>query len=176
MKLVLFIITILAVATGCAPHSLHFGPPIEKDVIDRNVTESPIVRHFKNKRYDKQREASDIELHFKQFDFLNSPIATENWELYYVLGEGSKPEWKYGKIAEVTVYVSTVDDEVILDLFRRSASEIGGSGVIDMYRKPLSLPDTAQYYYGSRISPVYAYVYYGLVVREKTPRGTVNEK
>ena len=166
-------LVVLILLGGCAPHNLHRAAPVEKDLIDQNVVQSPIVKHVRNKRYEQQRSASDIELHFKQFDLLNAPVAIENWESHYVLGEGSKPKWKYKKIAEITVYVFEMNDQVVMDLFRNTASGIGAAAVIDMYRKPLSIPGTAQSYYGGRISPVYAYVYYGAVVREKVPKKLV---
>jgi len=169
LKFLPIIFTSLAFS-ACAVNSVISNVPLSKGEFAYRMNQSPIVEYLKdvgNTHFSKLREPQDIELHFMKFNLFNKPDLITNWKYHYVLGEPSSPQWDYIEIADITVYQLQRDDAAAFTVIRKKVSEIGGSGVIDMFRKPIHENDPTARTPLHETWAIEGYLYSGRVVREK---------
>lgn len=155
--------------SGCAANSTISVARFDEGELAADIARSPIVERLDGSTFAKQRDPKDIELHYKLFKGLNKPDLIVNWERYYVIGEPSVPSWKYKPIANISVYQAAMDDATALDTLRKAASDLGGSAVIELFRKPIPKPGSVGWWHAyhseqERI-PIDGYAYFGQVVR-----------
>ncbi len=133
--------------------------------LSNRIANSPIIEPSSNTKFEKQRAPEEIEIHYKLFHALNSPNAVINWKRYYVIGEHSEPKWEYDDIADISVYFKGMNDAEAINILKSKASEVGGSAVIDVFKKPLTLRWTTSFGSNTSSTPIYAYAYFGTIVR-----------
>jgi hypothetical protein len=156
---------------GCATQSTVFLASIETSIIEQRIKDSPIVEHLTQTDYQTVLPPMDIGLYYKKFHILNRPDKIENWEYYYVLGEASSPSWKYIELANISVYLARSDNDTAIQTMKTKASEIGGSAIINLYKKPLTNRVTKREMVNYSLEireqrPIEGYIYYGTIVRK----------
>ncbi len=166
MKKLIILISLSFSIFGCATNSTIFRAPLDRDTIDQRVENSPIIQLTGSTQYTST-SPEDVNLHFKKFHILNRPDKIINWEFYYVMGEPSLPSYEYEKIAFIEVYLPEMDDGVGEDRLREAASSVGATALVDVYKKPISSVGATKHTdpFISE-SPIDAYLYYGMAVRE----------
>ena len=166
-KIILLIVTIVFLS-GCATNSTIFFAPLDRAEIEGLINNSPHVKFLTEATYEVTVSSNEVKLYYKIFHMLNRPDAIFNWEYYYVLGEGSTPKYDYTKIAEIEVYLPAPDDNKGQDELKLVASNIGATGLIDVYKKPLTSPGTTrQVSFNTYERPIEGYLYYGIAIKEK---------
>lgn len=174
MRFRLFLVfSLTALLCGCATQSPIFRGQLEIGEIKQRINDSPIVERLTETDYPVISSPKDIELFYKDFHIFNKPSSIENWEHYHVLGKASSPPWKYVELANISVYLRLSNDENATQTMKNKASEIGGSAIIDLYKKPLTIPGTEeQVSFFTEKLPIKGYVYYGVIVRKKDTNKT----
>jgi len=168
MRIIIICILFVLLA-GCSIKSSLGQRSLSSEDLALRIKQSPIVEYFEEYRSNKQREYYEIEIHYKLFHPLNSPDVYKNWEYHYIIGEYSAPEWDYKKFADISIYQTVIDDEMAMSRMQKKISEIGGAAAIDVFRKPLYVPDAddRKYKDSTYSIPIFGYLYYGVVVMEK---------
>jgi hypothetical protein len=155
----LIAISISVFLAGCATNSTMVNFAIDKQEIVQRIEKSPHVTQLSRVNYAKRTEPSDIQVFHYVFDMMNRPDRIQDWQYHYVTGQGSDPEWKFARLAEVEIYLPDRLDDRAIPQFRQIASSMGGDAVVNVHRKPLRSEKFP--------APIDAYLYYGVVVRRK---------
>jgi hypothetical protein len=148
----------ISILTGCAGSVIF---PSYMSYTDVRVEEKKgsIVKFYSKERYEAVRP-HDVSLYFIKWSAVNNPYNIVNWKHHYELGESSSPEWKYEKIAQITVTASYEISKAAVTLaMQEKAGSIGGHGLVDLFRKPIQVAFANQNISG--------YIYYGEVVRKE---------
>ena len=143
---------------GCSTHSVTVNTPFNENELETLITESPHIKFLKPHTTERKTNPDDISFFYYLFHPLNEPNLIKNWEYHYKIQPASSPDWSYEKLAEVVIYLRDRDDTQASNIFRHTASTIGGEGVIDIYRKPITTKRTP--------APIASHLYYGVVVRK----------
>lgn len=169
MKKFLFVIFMVVGVSSCATNSTIFNNPMNQDALDSLIKNSPVIKRITNVNYEVVSTPGNVKLFYKNFNFFNRPDLIKNWQLYYVLGKSSNPISGYEKIAEIEIYLPNMDDSKGILTLKDAASRLGATGLIDVYKKPLTATGNVKRLAGfSRaVYSVDTYLYYGLAIREK---------
>ena len=148
-------VTLLA---GCfASTTGYYNPEQLKDV---QAETARAAETYSTTFYSKRTESEAVELYYFLFHPLNAPDGLTQWEHHFKIAPASSPTWSYDKLFKVVYFQRKRDDTPALAAVQRFASERGGDGVVDLYRRAILSKDRLPAY-------VVAYEYEGIVVRRK---------
>lgn len=146
------------VVSGCSTHSTVINHPVAPDQVRGLIANSPHVKELTDRKFEKRTSPESIQLFYYKFSSLNSPGLLKDWEYHYVVAPASSPEWPHQRLAEISVYLPARDDNRASATLREVASSIGGDGVVEIHRKPITTRPLP--------APIVAYLYFGIVVRQ----------
>lgn len=164
----ILVVAIIFFISSCATNSTIFVAQLKQDELQALILNSPVVKRISKDEFAVIKDPDDIEIYYKLFHFLNSPDLIRDWKKYYVLGDSSSPSRSYLRIAEIEIYLHNMDDYRGIEFLKREASKLGGTGLVDVYKKPLTLVGNSSSDYGNSVRySIDGYLYYGLVIVEQ---------
>ena len=164
---ILFVILLGLFLNGCAT-SPGISTTLTSYELSINVKKSPVVKI--TEKLSKVRGKEEIEIHYFNFHFMNSPDRINNWQHYYKIGEHTEPKWSYREIGKIEFWVLDRNDQKNIDVIKNEASNYGADAVVDLFRKPINIskqnaPPASPYsLIDSRIG---GYLYFGKLVKRK---------
>jgi hypothetical protein len=138
---------------------------LSPEEMDQRVAASPIIKLEGKKTFEPRPTWPKVEIHFKKFGAFTAHDGVEDAEWHYVMGEPSKPKWKYTRVGEIVIFRRDRSDPHAILAFKKAAAAMGGDAVINVMREPVVLEGT--YDYATSSSGIQGYQFYGDVVRRK---------
>ncbi len=102
----------------------------------KRLAETPYVNMLTDKRLESNTPQNNIQVFYRIWTMMNKPVGIQNWELSFMIGEGSEPKDKYLSIAEITHYQLPGNDRRAVGILRKIASSLGGNAIVDVRKSP----------------------------------------